>query len=445
MADNLILIGKSGAMAARRALDVTAQNIANANNPEYSRRGVSMNELASAATIGNYASSALAGVTVNRITRSDSPFLASEVRRTGANLARASAELQGLTNAETVVEQSGLFNGIVAFEASLAELAGDPLNASLRAQALQSLGNLAQTFTVADQGLNAAFEELRFNVGNSVNQINLAAEQLALTNDALTRAQAGSGEAAVLFDQRDALLADLSDHADIQAQFDSFGRVTVSIGDAGGTPLVAGNQSTVFASTENPDGSFAFTVGATAATLTGGSLAGTSEAGVSQFNLRTELDQLATNIASTVNAAQAAGVDQDGNPGPPLLTGSSITDIALITSDPRALATASAGAPPNSLDIGNLAAMRATLANNGPADEANSILFNLSSAVQGRSINRDALGAIAAGAEIALTSQTGVDLDQEAADLVRYQQAFQASGRVIQVASEIFDTVLSLR
>ena len=40
--------------------------------------------------------------------------------------------------------------------------------------------------------------------------------------------------------------------------------------------------------------------------------------------------------------------------------------------------------------------------------------------------------------------QAGVDLDQEAANLVRYQQAFQASGRAMQVAANIFDTLLGI-
>jgi len=43
-----------------------------------------------------------------------------------------------------------------------------------------------------------------------------------------------------------------------------------------------------------------------------------------------------------------------------------------------------------------------------------------------------------------LLTETGVDLDQEAANLVRLQQAFEANSRIIQVANDIFDTVLGL-
>lgn len=44
----------------------------------------------------------------------------------------------------------------------------------------------------------------------------------------------------------------------------------------------------------------------------------------------------------------------------------------------------------------------------------------------------------------ALESFSGVNLDEEAANLVRYQQAYQASGKVLQIASTLFDTLLAL-
>ncbi|NOU02756.1 MAG: flagellar hook-associated protein FlgK, partial [Novosphingobium sp.] len=56
-----------------------------------------------------------------------------------------------------------------------------------------------------------------------------------------------------------------------------------------------------------------------------------------------------------------------------------------------------------------------------------------------------ALSTIANAAQVSLDSQAGVDLDEEAVNLVRYQQAFQASGKAIQVASTLFDTLLALR
>ena len=40
---------------------------------------------------------------------------------------------------------------------------------------------------------------------------------------------------------------------------------------------------------------------------------------------------------------------------------------------------------------------------------------------------------------------SGVSLDQEAADLIRFQQAYQAAAKILQVASQLFDSVLAVR
>ena len=42
-------------------------------------------------------------------------------------------------------------------------------------------------------------------------------------------------------------------------------------------------------------------------------------------------------------------------------------------------------------------------------------------------------------------SVAGVSLDEEAANLVRYQQAYQANARVMQTATTLFDALLNIR
>ena len=89
--------------------------------------------------------------------------------------------------------------------------------------------------------------------------------------------------------------------------------------------------------------------------------------------------------------------------------------------------------------------LRNALATSDPAGAMDALIFDISSTVAGRTVTRDALDTIAGNARIALNAQSGVNLDQEAANLIRFQQAFQASGRAIQVASNIFDTLLAIR
>ena len=59
---------------------------------------------------------------------------------------------------------------------------------------------------------------------------------------------------------------------------------------------------------------------------------------------------------------------------------------------------------------------------------------------------------MASAAQETLTQQTeaaqqglsGVNLDEEAANLIRYQQMYQASGKLIEIASKLFDTLLAI-
>ena len=441
MASSLLNIGSSGAAAARRALDLTAQNIANASNPDYARRTLSMAEVASTRGIGLEPGNMLSGVRPDRVMRSDSTFLQNEARRTGSDLSRAEAELNGLSNAENAIEQAGVYGAIVDFEASLARLAADPLGGAMRAAVLEDAGQLAQTFAVATDGLDAAEQSTQFSADAGVERVNLLSAELARTNTGIARARDGSSDMAALHDRRDALLRDLTQMTGGTTSLDEVGRATVTLG---GETLVTGSQVNSFVSSANADGSLGFSVGGNGISLTSGSLLGNSQALQAIGGLRAQLDDLAAQVISIANTAQANGAAQDGSGGQPFFSGSGASDISLALTDGAQIATAAAGSPADSRDSSNLQALRDALSNGGPAKSADSLLFGLSSAIDARSVTRDALFTIADSAAAALQVETGVDLDQEATNLLRYQQAFQANGKVIQTAADIFDTILGL-
>jgi flagellar hook-associated protein 1 FlgK len=120
-------------------------------------------------------------------------------------------------------------------------------------------------------------------------------------------------------------------------------------------------------------------------------------------------------------------------------------NMTLALTDGAGIATAPAGAGANSRDASNLNALRTALSSADPVGGMDALLFDISGTVQGRTVTRDALRTIANGAKVSLQAQAGVDLDQEAVNLVRFQQAFQASGKVMQTAKDIFDTLLAIR
>ncbi|MFM5895274.1 MAG: flagellar basal body protein, partial [Novosphingobium sp.] len=137
MASDLLSIARSGAQVARIALEVTAQNIANASSTGYVRRSVALSEVAGAGSFGRTNDLSLSGARLERMVRNADMFRQAEVRRTGSDAARAGAELAGLENVESAVEQSGLYPAIVGFESALQRLASDPVDPSLRTAALE--------------------------------------------------------------------------------------------------------------------------------------------------------------------------------------------------------------------------------------------------------------------------------------------------------------------
>lgn len=445
MSSDLLSIAKSGAKAARVSLDVTAQNIANASTEGYVRRTVALKELAGVGSLMNGSQVTLAGVRVDAFIRNADAFRLSEVRRTTSDAVRAGAEVSGLESIETAVETADVYSAVVDFEAALQQLAADPNNGALRALTMEQGNTLASSFNVAMTGLDTAGEGMRFQASDSVAQVNKLSEELARVNQNIARTQNGSADQASMLDRRDLLLQSLSEFADISTSFDEFHRVEVHLGSPAGPVLVSGNSTATMAMATAADGTISFTVGGGAVAVGGGSLAGNAQALVKLADVKTNLDSIATNIMTVANDAQANGVDQNGATGAPMFSGTGAGDMKMAMSSGAAIATAPAGAGAGSRDAANLTALRNALTSANPAGGVDGILYDVSSSIAGRKISRDTLETIASNAQAALQAQAGVDIDQEAVNLVRFQQAFQASGRVMQVASDIFDTLLSIR
>lgn len=445
MASDLLSIAASGARAARGALDVTAQNIANAASDGYVRRSARMEEVAASGGQLRVGDISLSGVRIAGISRNADMFRQAEVRRTNADATRAAAELSGLQNIESAVEQAGIFPAIVEFEGALQQLGSDPTDLPLRAAAAAAAETMANKFRIAAGSLASVAEGAQFEAEAAIGEANVITAELARVNVRLARAGAGSSDRASLLDQRDLMLERLSGITHIGTVFATDGSVTVHAGGSGGPLLVSGGTASDLELAIAADGTLSFGVQGTPVTLNGGSLDGHALALRELAEVRDRLDALAGDIATGINAEQVAGVDLSGLPGQPLFNGTTADTITVPTVDGALIATAPAAAGPRSRDTTNLQHLRDALAaNGGAAERMNGILFDISSHVAGHEITTRALDTIAASARIALEQQAGVDLDTEAANLIRFQQAFQASGRAMQVASDIFQSLLGI-
>lgn len=450
MSSTLINIGRSGAAAARASIELTAQNIANASNADYTRRRMQQSELVGSARIEFQSRSTLSGVLIGGVQRFDNELAQQQVRTSSSDLARTTAELNGLADAELALEQSGLYEKLIDFEASLTLLESDPTDPALRTGALETARQVAQTFQTAEFALGNARDLVGAEISAGVERINGTASELSRINVSLANAREGSAGRAALLDARDAALRDLADEVGIAVRFDDSGAAEVRVlsnpPPAGeiGVLLVSGDNFSQLGSSE-VNGIVSLNVAGTSFTSVSGAMAGRSAALLDITQRLGDLDAVAGSIISRANAAQAAGSALDGSPGQPLFSGIGASDIALVLSDGAGLALAPAGAPAGSRDTSNLGILIAAFgADDGPIAVTDRFLLSLSSRIAGLGSTRDGLAIINDTAKASLLIETGVDLDTEAANLIRLQQSFEANSRVIQVATELFDTLLGL-
>ena len=400
MASDLLSIGRSGAQAARIALDVTAQNISNAGTEGYVRRSVRLSEVSSTGGSGRIGDVSLSGVRLDQVVRNADLFRQAEVRRTG------------LENTEAAVEQSGVYDAVVKFEGALQQLVGNPTSDSLRASVIEDARTMVGTFNIASTALDSVGTGLRFEATDQVTQVNTLAAQLGQVNLRLARAADASSDQTALLDQRDTLLQQMSAFTDVATTIATDNTVSVRVGGTAGPLLVQGGTVQALTMATAPNGTISFSVGATAAALAGGALAGKAQALTKLDSLHTQLDTIAKSVVDTVNAGQTAGVALNGSAGTAMFGGTTAATMSLSLTSGAGIATAPATAAANSRDPANLNALRTALGTADPAGKLDALLFDISGTVAGRKVTNDALQTIANTASVSLQAQAGVDLDR---------------------------------
>ena len=443
---DLLSIGASGVRAYQTALGTVSENIANTGVAGYSRRSTTMVEVAATNGLAGRGINGN-GVTVAGISRSADSFRAAAVRDAGADLARTETSAATLDRIQSALTGSNLGDRLTGFFTAARTVSADPTSEPQRSVMLENAKSLAASFTSTGRQLDTALTNLDTSGQQAVDQLNSLGASLARVNDGLARSGIGSTTTAQLSDQRDQLLEQMSTLTDIGVSTDTLGRATVTLG-AGGPAFVSGSDSgTVFYGRNAGAVTLSVTKSGAAQSVspTGGVLAGVVEGAGRLVDARTALNALATDFTTEVNAVQAAGRDLDNLPGAALFTvGATPTDLSVPTTvTARCIAAASVGG--GTRDASNLATLESSRGAHGWETGLTRLVTGNAAAIEQRKQVAEAQGSIRDGAVSARDVVSGVNLDSEAVDLLRFQQAYQASSRVIQVARETMQTILDIR
>ncbi len=439
------------ALAAQQAgLDVTGQNITNVNTPGYVKRSA---VLESRAVLPG----SDGGVDVAEIQRAFDSFTYSQVLTEHGQKSAADARSSSLGEAQAIVAPQGggsVSDAMNAFFSSLQALTANPGDPSVRSAVLANATQLSQSFSTTANGLAQEQSALYSQAQGTASALNQDLTQIAKLNAQIAQAQGTGDSAPDLRDKRDSLVSTVADAIGARVVPDPSGTVTLF---AAGTVLVSGDKAATLGVSLDTAGAMKFTVanpgGApldVTAGVTDGTLGGLREArDVDIAQTATQLDQLAYNFANNVNSVHSTGYGLDGATGRPLFAppASVAGAAASMAVDPSVAGQpGNIAAAANALDVpgGNdIAVQLAQIASQPlgaggpPAQQFASIASQLGSAKSAADTDAATRADMVTQAENLNSSASGVSLNEEMVNLTRFQQAFQAATRVLQVTDSL--------
>jgi flagellar hook-associated protein 1 FlgK len=443
-------IATQALLVQQSALQVATNNIANANTPGYSREVL---DLAENPPLPQGSLWFGTGVSAEKVESIRDRLLELRIYDETQRQGNAQAQSTALQQLEALFSDptKGIGADLTAFFNSINQLSTDPTSIPLRQSVLTAANNLANDFHNTVSQVTTIRHNLDLTVKQSVDQINQLTTQIAALNRQLAPLEQLGQDAGALEDQRNELIRQLSQVTGLLVVQTEHGE---TLATSNGVPLVVGTQS--FALTVAPDVSGAQHIFAQGtditSTFTGGQLGGLlAVRDQSVPNVLSDLDELAGGLASNFNAAHHLGFDLAGNQGQdffaPAAPGAGAADaFQVLITDPSAIAASSDGSPGSNGNLANLLAVRDQKLPSGatPIDDYSTLIFNLGN----WSLQAQAQAAASQTSLQQLASQrdavSGVSIDEEATNLIRFQQAYQAAARVISTVNDLTQVLFNI-
>ncbi len=482
MGADLLSIGRSSLNASKKSLSTASHNIANANTEGYSRQRVNLRTLP---PVGESNVVMGTGVDVKSVKRIHDDLVEKKlVKSNTTNEYSKEREFQ-LTQLEDIfneVNQDGLNKTMSRFFNSFRELANKPEDETIRSIVRESAKTVISDFKRQNDNLNDISSNIDRKIQSAVGEINVITQHLSKLNKEIREIEAVHGETGDLRDQRDQQVRNLSKYLDVRTYADNKGQFVVNADGLGS--LVIGNiniemKSGMFNHTGDAKNKgkaeiyFAQRVDSPLShKIKGGILGALIETRDTEIaHAENKTDELAYNMVHLTNAIHRRGfinkpveLDQNGVP----LNNEKVTGINFFK-EPLDLHRASEYVQLSdevSADINNITS---AFELNKPGDnrvaiavsklQSTKILGDRTTTFEEEylklvgemglktskaRINKEHSQGLLNQAQAVKEAISGVSIDEETANMVKHQQAYEASARVIRVADEMFDTVLGI-
>lgn len=449
---------------------VSGKNMANVNNAAYARQRVVLGDRGVVQTSLGPQS---LGVEALGLQQVRDKLLDSQILRETALMTSLETQSDALFKAEAALGQnidssrdatsiegadsSGASNGIGQALDTLFNafngLAATPRSESQRQALYQQAQTLVERFNLVDGRLEAIQGDLTEQMSGDVDTVNSLLSTISDLNRQIGQYEvAEPGSALDLRDQRQAKLEELSKYVDFRTQAvpGSTSQIQILSQDAGGADVVLLNGANTPAGVTFTGTGFTGGIPPTALALKGGRLQGalTVRDGA-VADLRTSLDNFAEQIVTSFNAAYNPGGTSTDFFDPAGTTAATIAlDPSLSSANIRATATGNPGDNEIALAVYNLST--ATFAT-GAGDSIDgsfgtyyrSVVSDLANATASAESRYDDQSTLQRLMVERRDSVSGVSIDEEMTNLIKYQRAFDASARVMRMLDEMLNTVVN--
>jgi flagellar hook-associated protein 1 FlgK len=455
----------SAVLANTYAIQVVNQNVANANTPGYRRQLAALKTAPPTAMFNGYSNilpgQTGSGVRVDLIQRFSSDLLDAHYRAASGETQNWQARQQVSAQIESILSpttDNGLPAKMDQFWAEWGKLASDPANLTLRGELLTQANDLASAFNSQANQLNQLRADQNGVLVDQVNQINASAQQIAGLNGEIAQALALGQQPNDLMDQRDLLLDQLAASAGATSSLQKDGSVLVAIG---GHSLVTNITATNLSAVNDTDpqnagllkvqwDDNARTLAAPSGTLSGIFIA-RDQTIPKQLAW---LNNLAEQLASGVNNLHQTGYAMDGaTTGQPFFVPRTAGQEAATlkvngTLTAGGIAASASGLPGDSqiadaisrLKLDKTVIPGANLTFN---DYLNNQVTSLAMDVQHANTSTAHNQLLVDALTNQRASESGVSLDEEAANLAKYERAYQAAGRLMTAFDQMMDTIIN--
>jgi flagellar hook-associated protein 1 FlgK len=416
----------SGLQAEQQAIDVTGQNITNANTEGYSRETAVLQtkeplHIAALSAVTGEGGQLGTGVTVATYTRIRNTYLDAQYRTQNSALGAANTQAEELGQAQSVLGEpssSGLASQLSAFWSSWSELAVTPTEAakvgviSAATQLTDTLHQLSSQLQSIEGQAAAQYAAITGPTGEVRNDANQIAELNHQIKLSLQAHQQPNG----LEDSRDELLDKLSALANVTVTKEADGTDTVTFGNAA-KPLV-----------EDATVNWPQTLTPAAGGQLGALLELSSPTGA-LASYQTGLNEVAATLASSVNAIHTAT---------PFFKGTTAATIEVAVT-PAQVETSTEGTAGANNVAQSIAELRG-----GAADERYSTLVaQIGSGVRNAKSTQETAQAVLTAVSNQRQAVSGVSLDEEMTNLITFQRGYQASAQALNVMNEVLNTLIN--